>query len=215
MPPPSNTDHLLSLSEAAELLGVHPATLRRWSDQGDVLVMMTPGGHRRFPTAEIDRLRGVTGGAGSPASASDHLVQSAINSAREEISHGPPGDWHSRFDAATRERHRELGMRIMEVLRGYLKAEPEGEQELLSEARDIATQYAGIASAMGLDRTDVLTAILFFRDHIVESAFSLPELSNLDEARHHAFLRRVNKFLNDVLLRVTDEFDRQHSGTNN
>ena len=35
---------LLTLSDAAALLGVHPATLRRWADQGDVLVMVTPGG---------------------------------------------------------------------------------------------------------------------------------------------------------------------------
>jgi excisionase family DNA binding protein len=210
-----NNDDLLSLSEAAELLGVHPATLRRWSDKGDVLVIMTPGGHRRFPATEIERLRGASGGLASPASASDHLVQTAIDSAREEISHGPPGQWHSRIDAATRERHRELGLQIMEVLRSYLKAEPEAEAGLLADARQIATRYAGIASTMGLERADVLKAILFFRDHIVESAFAMPELSSLDEVKHHAFLRRVNTFLNDVLLRVTEEFDQQHPGTNN
>lgn len=211
----SKSDQLLSLSEAAELLGVHPTTLRRWSDQGDVLVMMTPGGHRRFPATEIERLRSVTGTAGSSASASDHLVQSAIDAARQDISHGTPGDWHSRVDVATREQQRQLGTRLMEVMRAYLKADPEGEAGLMAEAREIATRYAAIAGSMGLDRTDVLTAILFFRDHIVESAFTLPELSSFDEAGHHAFLRRVNTFLNDVLLRVTDEFDRRQPGTNN
>ena len=54
------SSELLSLTEAASLLGVHPATLRRWADQGDILVMVTPGGHRRFPRSEIDRLRGAS-----------------------------------------------------------------------------------------------------------------------------------------------------------
>jgi excisionase family DNA binding protein len=56
---PSPPADLLSLSDAAALLGVHPVTLRRWADQGDVLVMVTPGGHRRFPRTEIERLMGV------------------------------------------------------------------------------------------------------------------------------------------------------------
>ena len=38
----------LTLSEAAEQLGVHPTTLRRWADNGDIPVSVTPGGHRRF-----------------------------------------------------------------------------------------------------------------------------------------------------------------------
>jgi len=48
---------LLSLKEAAHLLNVHPSTLRRWADQGDILAVVTPGGHRRFSQQEIERMR--------------------------------------------------------------------------------------------------------------------------------------------------------------
>jgi excisionase family DNA binding protein len=41
----------LSLNEAAQQLGVHPVTLRRWADDGEIPVMVTPGGHRRFAVA--------------------------------------------------------------------------------------------------------------------------------------------------------------------
>ena len=43
----------LSLGEASRLLGVTPATLRRWADHGDVAAFVTPGGHRRFPRTVI------------------------------------------------------------------------------------------------------------------------------------------------------------------
>jgi excisionase family DNA binding protein len=43
----------LSVHEACELLGVVPATLRRWSTAGRVPSFTTPGGHRRFSRLEI------------------------------------------------------------------------------------------------------------------------------------------------------------------
>ena len=47
---------LLSSSEAARLLGVHSASLKRWSDQGRISCVRTPGGHRRFLREDVERL---------------------------------------------------------------------------------------------------------------------------------------------------------------
>jgi excisionase family DNA binding protein len=43
----------LSLHQAAEVLGIHPATLRTWSDRGRTASRRTPGGHRRFSHADL------------------------------------------------------------------------------------------------------------------------------------------------------------------
>ena len=43
----------MSVHEAAPLMGVSPATLRRWSDAGDIRTFTTPGGHRRFSRSAI------------------------------------------------------------------------------------------------------------------------------------------------------------------
>jgi len=43
----------LTLHEACSLVGVSPATLRRWSDNGDISTFTTPGGHRRFARSAI------------------------------------------------------------------------------------------------------------------------------------------------------------------
>ena len=51
---PTQNSSVLRLSEAAALLGVHPDTLRRWSDEGKVPVSRTPGGERRFSREDID-----------------------------------------------------------------------------------------------------------------------------------------------------------------
>lgn len=48
---------LLTTSEAAEALGVHPATIARWASQGQLEVVILPGGHRRIPAEEVARIR--------------------------------------------------------------------------------------------------------------------------------------------------------------
>ncbi|MDP9353912.1 MAG: MerR family DNA-binding transcriptional regulator [Chloroflexota bacterium] len=55
------TPRLLTISQAAAQLGVHPDTLRAWADKGLVPVVRTPTGYRRFDPEEIDRLRAEMG----------------------------------------------------------------------------------------------------------------------------------------------------------
>ena len=53
-PPETRTaEEWLTVHEACELIGVSPATLRRWSAAGDVQAFTTPGGHRRFARSTI------------------------------------------------------------------------------------------------------------------------------------------------------------------
>lgn len=44
---------LLSISEAAELLGVSTKTIRRWESDGKIKAVRTEGGHRRFAVADL------------------------------------------------------------------------------------------------------------------------------------------------------------------
>jgi excisionase family DNA binding protein len=45
---------LINVGQAAELLGVSPASLRKWSDEGLLAVHRTPGGQRRYSQADLD-----------------------------------------------------------------------------------------------------------------------------------------------------------------
>jgi putative resolvase len=48
---------LLTISEAARELGVHPNTLRGWVDRGLVPAVRLPSGHRRFEPEQIERIK--------------------------------------------------------------------------------------------------------------------------------------------------------------
>jgi diguanylate cyclase (GGDEF)-like protein/excisionase family DNA binding protein len=51
----------LSVSDAAEALGVSSNTLRRWADAGRIKAIRTAGGHRRFLASEVRRLNATVG----------------------------------------------------------------------------------------------------------------------------------------------------------
>jgi len=50
---------ILSITEAAEYVGVFSLTLRNWEKRGLIKAFRTPGGHRRFKKSELDRIMGV------------------------------------------------------------------------------------------------------------------------------------------------------------
>jgi excisionase family DNA binding protein len=49
-------DNMLTVSETAKILHIHPNTLRRWADKGVIKsYCITPRGDRRFTTRDIDQ----------------------------------------------------------------------------------------------------------------------------------------------------------------
>lgn len=56
-------DELISISEAAEMLGVCTKTIRDWTNDDRLPCIRTLGGHRRFRRLDIERLLGVNDGS--------------------------------------------------------------------------------------------------------------------------------------------------------
>lgn len=53
---PTPGNHLLSRAEVAEMFGVSPSTVTRWSDAGLLPTVRTLGGHRRYDAAAVAKL---------------------------------------------------------------------------------------------------------------------------------------------------------------
>lgn len=51
---PDDLPYNLAPDPAAKVLGVHPATLKRWARDGRVPAIRTPGGHWRFRRTDLD-----------------------------------------------------------------------------------------------------------------------------------------------------------------
>ncbi|MFC3883627.1 IS607 family transposase, partial [Bacillus songklensis] len=51
-------EKLLNMKEARQLLGVSTRTIQNWDKDGKIQIVRTPGGRRRIPLSEIERLQG-------------------------------------------------------------------------------------------------------------------------------------------------------------
>jgi excisionase family DNA binding protein len=67
----------LTLGQAAKYIGVAQSTMRKWSDLGRVSAFYTPGGHRRYRRADLDRFldrSGPTSAAGGVGAGGGPLI---------------------------------------------------------------------------------------------------------------------------------------------
>jgi len=200
----TKVDKWLPLSKAAERLNVHPTTLRRWADNGDVPCMLTPGGHRRFATTDLDHFADErrTGGGGD---IEQIWVNEALYQTRQEIVVHRDEQWLANYDDASRQRHRMLGQQLMGLTMRYLSAD--NGESLLEEARQIGEQYAEISLEMDLPLTEALKASIFFRDTLVETALHLPDNVHVRPEVSRQLLNRINTLLNAVHLAIAEVYD--------
>jgi excisionase family DNA binding protein len=196
----------LTLREAAAALNVHPTTLRRWADNGDLPCLLTPGGHRRFAAGEVSHFAD-SRHALRPAAALDKVWASeAVSHVRQEVVSHRDDPWLSRLDDAARREMRQLSRQLMALTLRYLSDEDEG-PALLAEAANVGRQYGRFGLEQALPLVDVLQAAIFFRDMLVETALQLPGQVRVMAGSNLRLLRRINTLLNEVHLAIAEVYD--------
>ena len=155
----------VGLSEASRVLGVSPATLRRWSDAGRLRVFTTPGGHRRFSRSALERLlpadrsrRPSISGAGLSPSRIARTYRRASREAAPEL------PWVLALTDEQRLLFRERGHILAASLLQYLDStRPEAAAHHLEDASGSAAEYGTVAAALGLSLSQTVEGFLRFR----------------------------------------------------
>jgi excisionase family DNA binding protein len=202
------TDHeWLNLSDAAALLGVHPSTLRAWSDRGDIPAHRTPGKHRRFRRADIEHWADSRREAQS--SPGQMIVENVLGRTRMQMAEGGLAQmaWYPRFDEARRRELREVGRAQLRLLLRYLGDEGE---VVLPEARAIGREYDRLGREAGLPLSQTVSVFLYFRDFLYDSVIDVYQATGQRAAREWANMhRRIAAFTNTVLLALIEHHESQ------
>lgn len=190
----------LSLSKASALLGVHPTTLRRWADAGDVPYLRTPGGHRRFRTADLAAwAQGMQSAALVPQA--EALVQSAVGYTRQEmarmqVSHE---SWYTAFTGETdRQQMRDTGRRLFGLAIQYMGRRSEYEP-VLEEGQRIGEFYGQQCAKHSVSLVDTVRALFFFRESLLRAARpgqAHPGHYDAEDVRIH---RQLRHFMDEVM----------------
>lgn len=162
---PAIASEWVGLGEASRLLGVAPGTLRRWSDTGQVPAFTTPGGHRRYRRAALERL--LPGQrANRPSLARSGMTASRLARAyrQEARSASRALPWVVALTDDDREWFRQHGRRLAEALLGHLDADdPMVAEGLLAEATAEAAEYGRVASRLRVSLSEAVEGFLQFR----------------------------------------------------
>ena len=166
----------LSLREAADLLGMHPATVRLWADRNEIPSRRTSGGHRRFRRADVEaRLREETEPKQDPAALL--LIQSLLGRIRFAFTDGTLNTlpWYQHFNVAARDGYRELGQRLLSLLLRALSKSTH-QDDLKEEAMQLGSEYGTITRKSQVPVADAVRAFLYFQTLVDEGILQLAEI---------------------------------------
>lgn len=200
----------ISLSKAAQRLGVHVSTVRRWADAGEIPVMLSPGGHRRFAVSDIDRFTDERRRLKTIGGLELVWAEQAMTRTRKELVSLQQSGRLSAFAEKDREHKRILGRRLMGLMLQYISLR-EGGEELLAEARAIGQEHATSALEEGIPLINAMQIILFFRDTLVDVALQLPEVVHVQPDANSHLMRRMSTLLNTVELAVAETYDHSRN----
>ncbi len=206
----SSGDEWLTLTDAAERLGIHATTLRRWANSGKIPVMVTPGGHRRFKLSDVNEFLEAQTTYRPKNSVEQVWAQTALTHTRQNIVLHQDDRWLSDSDEQERAKMRLMGRRLMGVLMQYIALDEDdhGRENVLQEAQELGEQYGQYARQHHIGLTDALQATMFFRDSMVEAAIQLPDSARIRAEANTRLLRRINSILNSVQLAVARAYEQ-------
>jgi excisionase family DNA binding protein len=200
----------LSLGDVAEILGVHPGTVRNWSDQGVLPVHRTQGGHRRYLRSEVDLWMQSQrpGGTGEM----NLVVQGALKNTRFQISEGRLNeeDWYRKLDGEARDQYRKSGRTLLQGLMSYLVSNGRSAD---AEAQALGYEYASRGRRYGLNSVEATRAFLFFRGLLMESMLSVYEAASVRSPYAWSdMFRKMNDFTNQILLTLLETYEAYPGG---
>ena len=196
----------VSLRQAAEMLGVHPATVRNWADKGDLPSRRTPGGHRRFRKGDLLQYA-ETQGELQPLEV-QVIIQNALGQTRMQVAELNNESWYNAISDATREHMRKEGRRVLEALRVYMAhGAPDA---LLAEAITMGKEYAQALSQDNLTLPQAVRGYLYFSDFVINSILTWSEVTPPRNASEWAnLLRQVNTFIHAMLLSIIEYYEAE------
>ncbi|MCL5275135.1 MAG: helix-turn-helix domain-containing protein [Chloroflexi bacterium] len=199
----------LGLGETAKYLGVHPITLRRWADAGEINYMLTAGGHRRFAVNEVKRFMSRRQRQIGAPRTEQVWADQAMERSQQVVRAHRNARWMEAFGEEDRERSRLLGRRLMATVLQYVSSNDNAEV-LIDEARSVGREYARSAIAHGLPLATVLEATMSFRDAMFEAAILAPEVTHSSTQKSAHLLKKINTLLNAVQLAVAAAYDESN-----
>jgi excisionase family DNA binding protein len=201
----------MSIHEACRLIGVSPATLRRWSDAGDIKAFTTPGGHRRFSRAAVIGLLPADRRGRPNLERLGETPERLARVYRRELQGGArSAPWIDELGDEDREPLREHGRRIAAALLGFFDAPTSDAREAsIATAEASAAECGRIAGGRGVAMLETVETFLRFRMPFIHELAGVARRRGLDTSATTELLETATEAFDRLLIAAM----RGHEGT--
>ena len=209
MPDHPSAPRWLSLGPASRIVGVDPDTLRRWADDGRVDAYVTPGGHRRFDRVVLERLAATRRGTTRPLSSLGASPERVALAYRKSYTGDAPARRIPAGDVDVRDRYRQDGRRLVEVLIANLDAnanDDAGRAASESEATALIDELARRLAGSGTSLTEAVGLFVTARRPFLDELTRLGRRRALDAAHLAALYDKASSLLDRLLLRLIETY---------
>jgi excisionase family DNA binding protein len=204
-------DEWLSLSKAAQQLGVHPSTVRSWADHGYLPSQRTQGGHRRFRRSDVELRMHTRWESTAPEGSS--VYANVLRNTRVQISESnlESESWYRKMDNDAREQYRLSGRSLVQGLISHLTSSDEG---LEIEAKSLGYEYASRGQRVGLSSVEAAHAFQFFRTAVMDSILTAYENADVRSPQIWSDLfRKMNSFSDLIIITLLDTYEAMQRTT--
>jgi DNA-binding transcriptional MerR regulator len=190
------------------MIGVHPSTVRNWSDRGAMPVHRTQGGHRRYLRSEVELwIQAQRANEDDGMTDIRLAMQNALKNTRFQVSEGRLNqeEWYQKLDETARQQYRLSGRSLLQGLMNFLTSD----QELAAaEAEAIGYEYASRGRRYGLNSVDATHAFLFFRNVLLESMLAVYEAAAVRSPFAWSdMFRKMGEFTDKILITILETYE--------
>ena len=203
----------LTVQDACALIGVSPATLRRWSAAGDVEAFTTPGGHRRFARSTI---LGLLPSTRRKRPTLEHLGETPEHMTRVYRRHLAQAcrgvSWLAGLGEDELEPLRDHGRRIAGSLLVFIDAAtPEERRAAMQKAEGAATEYGRIAARGSGEIRETVEAFLRFRMLFLGELAQVARRRGLDTIESTNLLVTATQAIDQLLVALMNGHETELS----
>ena len=210
--PKNEKQEWMRLSDAANFLGVHFTTLRRWSDAGEIPYFRTPGGRRRYKISDLTLFLNH-----SQEGEQLNLLHANSETAKPEIIReikqlGMQDEpWYAQISPEHQQIMAQSGRRLIGSLMQYASRQDGGEQ-YLQQGKELAADYGQACLQSGLSIAQTMQTFVNIRHSIVDSLCEAGMVVQDSGEDTWNIYRRVNHYLDTVMLKILESFQPRSSG---
>ena len=198
----------VNISTASRILAVSEQALRQWTDEGRIKAFITPGGHRRYSTAELKRFinqNRKTLGIKDLVTDLEHVVPVLHDTATNYLR---STTWQGQLDTEAQKYLASLGRHLLELIIKSVSG-ASWQTETSEAIKEVGADFGRVLSRQGLPLTDAVQTFIQHRDPIIKVTTEMLKKREGFDRRIVEAIPMVNNAMDEALISLVTAYQQQ------